>query len=70
MLARATQIFLVIFGLLLVLLVVVPLHYTSGQGGGGVYFAGAMFMKMVYILLGLLCFLGAYKIGSRRKKAK
>lgn len=70
MLARATQIFLIIFGLLLVLLVVVPLHYTTGQGGGGVYFAGALFMKMVYILLSLLCFLGAYKIAPRKKRTK
>lgn len=69
MFARAIQIFLVIFGILLILLIPTPTHHPSaGPAASGAYLAGSIFIKMLYIFLGLLCFLGTYKIGKRRRK--
>jgi LytS/YehU family sensor histidine kinase len=69
MLARITQIFLVVFGILLVLMILVPVHNSAANpAAAGAYWSGVIFGKMIDVFLGLLCFLGAYRLGKRRNK--
>lgn len=67
MLRRLLQILLVIFGVLSVLVAIFTLHISSASAATGFFQAlGQPFKTILYLFIGLISFLGAYRLGKRQ----
>lgn len=68
MLARALQVFLVILGILFFLGIRFAVPAAPAHGADAAFRFGVAFAQVLYLALSFLCFIGAYRIGKRKKK--
>jgi uncharacterized membrane protein len=67
MLARTIQVLLILFGLLSVLVAIFALRTAPATAASGfLQSLGNHLMILLYLFIGLLCFLGAYRLGKKQ----
>lgn len=67
MLARTIQVLLILFGLLALLVAIFALRNAPANDAAGFLPSlGQHLMTLLYLFTGLLCFLGAYRLGKKQ----